>query len=268
MFAGKTEELLRRVRRYKYGKKKVYVFKPTVDTRLPDALRSHNMDTILAISVNSAAAIAHHLDHAEAPHDAVVLIDECQFFSDAEGAVMELVNHGHTVIIGCLDQNFRKEPWDVVGRLLAHAHEVMKLTAVCLRCGDDAYHTQRLVEGEPARYDAPLVMIGASEAYEARCGQCHIVAGIPQQASPGYAVPGSGSIRNPSFVPSPTYTCTCTTPLLIRHNPTGIHEPTYLHAHDDLLRIRGGYAPNHDTRKGDGSMFIEGLCRQRKKVTA
>lgn len=177
MFSGKTEELIRRVRRAIIAKQKVQVFKPEVDTRYSiKSVTSHNGQGFEAIPIASARDILTRL-HAETT---VVAIDEAQFFDSAIEYVTEsLANRGVRVIIAGLDMDFRGEPFGSMPALLSRADEIQKLHAICMVCGEAASRTQRLVNGEPARYDDPIILVGAEEAYEARCREHHAVPGKP-----------------------------------------------------------------------------------------
>jgi thymidine kinase len=173
MFAGKTEELLRRVKRLEYAKKNIVVFKPTIDNRYSsDEVVSHNNNRTKSVTISNADEI---FNHVNAETD-VIVIDEVQFLDDETVSVCEyLADKGIRVIVSGLDRDFRGEPFGLMPKLLARAEFVTKLTAVCVKCGIPATRTQRLVNGKPARYDDPIVMIGAEEHYEARCRHCHKV---------------------------------------------------------------------------------------------
>lgn len=173
MFSGKSEELIRRVRRVQIAQKKVQVFKPTVDDRYTvQYIFSHNGSKIEAISVNEPNEI---LDQLETDTE-VVAIDEAQFFStEIVPVCQKLADEGRRVIIAGLDQNFRGEPFGPMPDLMAIAEYVDKLQAICMVCGSVASRTQRLVNGKPAKYGDPVILIGAKEAYEARCRKCHQV---------------------------------------------------------------------------------------------
>lgn len=173
MFSGKTEEMIRRMRRAVIAKQQVQAFKPAIDRRYHvEKVTSHNGLHFEAQPVASAAAI---LDNVDALTD-VVGIDEIQFFDDEIVAVCErLAANGKRVICAGLDMDFRGEPFGAMPELMARAEEVLKLHAICVVCGEEASRTQRLIEGKPAAYDDPVVMVGASEVYEARCRQCHAV---------------------------------------------------------------------------------------------
>ena len=173
MFSGKTDELIRRLVRATIAKQKVQVFKPAIDIRYAvEKVASHTGSTFNAIPVEKAAEIRAKLDK----DTTVVGIDEAQFF-DAEvvQVAQELAAHGVRVLVAGLDTDFRGEPFGSMPILMAEAENVLKLHAICMTCGDDASRTQRLVNGRPARYDDPVVIVGASELYEARCRLHHEV---------------------------------------------------------------------------------------------
>lgn len=174
MFCGKTEELIRRVRRAIIARQKVKVFKPKIDDRYGiQSITSHTGQSVDAVAVESAAEIL-NLANGETT---VVAIDEAQFF--AEGiidVVQRLVEELNLrVIVAGLDTDFRGEPFGAMPQLLSIAEEVVKLHAICVVCGESASRTQRLVDGSPATYDDPIIMVGAQESYEARCRRHHEV---------------------------------------------------------------------------------------------
>ncbi|HEU5140218.1 MAG TPA: thymidine kinase [Bacillales bacterium] len=178
MFSGKSEELIRRVRRAQYGKLKTEVFKPIIDNRYSEAeVVSHNGISVLANPVQNAKDI---LEKASLNAD-VVAIDEIQFF-DGEilAVVQELADNGVRVIAAGLDQDFRGEPFGQVPDLMTLAESVTKLQAICVVCGSPASRTQRLINGQPAFFNEPTIMVGAAESYEARCRHCHEVPGKPE----------------------------------------------------------------------------------------
>jgi len=181
MFSGKTEELIRRLRRATIAKQRVQVFKPAIDDRYATkAIASHNGLQANAIPVKDCDEIRARVDSDAG----VIAIDEVQFFSDAVVALADdLANAGHRVICAGLDQDFRGVPFGPIPQLLAVAEKVDKLQAICVVCGDAASRTQRLIEGEPAAYDDPIVMVGASEVYEARCREHHEVRNHPGRAT-------------------------------------------------------------------------------------
>ena len=173
MFSGKTEELIRRVRRAMIAKQKVQVVKPHIDTRYHiEKVTSHNGLHVDAQPVASATDILGVI----LPETTVVAIDEVQFFDPAIVDVCEqLANAGKRVICAGLDSDFRGKPFGPMPELLARAEQVYKLQAICVVCGNDASRTQRLINGRPAAEDDPVVLIGADEVYEARCRHCHAV---------------------------------------------------------------------------------------------
>ncbi|MGV3489519.1 MAG: thymidine kinase [Tuberibacillus sp.] len=177
MFSGKSEELIRRVRRATYGKQKVQVFKPMLDNRYSeDSVVSHDGKSVQARPIEWSKDI---LNLVEFDTD-VVAIDEIQFFDESIVAVVKtLADRGMRVIFAGLDMDFRGEPFHPVPELMALSETVTKLNAICMVCGDTASRTQRLINGQPATYDDPIIMVGASESYEARCRDCHEVPGKP-----------------------------------------------------------------------------------------
>jgi thymidine kinase len=173
MFSGKTDELIRRLIRATIAKQKVQVFKPAIDVRYAvEKVTSHAGANYDAIPVEKAAEIRTKLQ----PDTTVVAIDEAQFM-DAEVVVIarELADRGIRVLVAGLDQDFRGEPFGPMPALMSLAERVDKIHAICMVCGDEASRTQRLVNGKPARYDDPVVIVGASEMYEARCRRHHEV---------------------------------------------------------------------------------------------
>jgi len=173
MFSGKTEELIRRVRRAKIAKQNVQVFKPAMDTRYTtEAVTSHNGLGVEAVPVQSAAEI----EKLILPETSVVAIDEVQFFGwEVTELCQNLADRGVRVIAAGLDMDFRGEPFGPMPVLMAQAETVEKLQAICVVCGNPASRTQRLINGQPAAYDDPVILVGGSESYEARCRKCHQV---------------------------------------------------------------------------------------------
>jgi thymidine kinase len=173
MFSGKTDELIRRLVRATIAKQKVQVFKPAIDIRYAaEKVASHAGATFDAIPVTNAAEIRAKLDK----DTTVVGIDEAQFLDiDVIDVAQELASRGVRVLVAGLDTDFRGEPFGSMPELMSKAEHVSKLHAICMVCGDEASRTQRLVNGKPARYDDPVVIVGASELYEARCRQHHEV---------------------------------------------------------------------------------------------
>lgn len=173
MFSGKTEELIRRLRRATIARQQVQVFKPALDFRYSEEeVTSHAGNAFAAIPIESSSEIKNKLD----TETTVVAIDEAQFFDEEiTSIVQDLANHGLRVIVAGLDTDFRGEPFGVMPQLMAQAERVDKIHAICMVCGEPASRTQRLVNGKPARYQDPVVIIGASELYEARCRVHHEV---------------------------------------------------------------------------------------------
>ena len=180
MFSGKSEELIRRVRRSLIAKKRVQVFKSHLDDRYSGvyAVGSHDGRTIEAIPVDSTEQITLRLD----PLAQVVAIDEVQFLDGGIVALANsLANRGRRVILAGTDTDFRGEPFGPMPQLMCVAEVVDKLHAICVLCGAPATRNQRLIDGKPARYDSPQLMVGGAEAYEARCRSCHKI--LPAEES-------------------------------------------------------------------------------------
>ncbi|MYL35683.1 thymidine kinase [Pontibacillus yanchengensis] len=178
MFSGKSEELIRRVRRATYGNLSVRVFKPAIDNRYADdSIVSHNGTSVLARPVDYSEDIFSYVDD----HVDVVGIDEVQFFDDNVVEVAQtLAERGHRVIVAGLDLDFRGEPFGSLPTFLAVGESVTKLSAICPICGSPASRTQRLIDGRPASYDDPVILVGASESYEPRCRHHHEVPNKPR----------------------------------------------------------------------------------------
>lgn len=176
MYAGKTEEFLRRIKRIHYAKKEVLVFKPKIDNRVSKTeVISHNKNKTASIELGLARDIYEFLGD-ELPY--AIAIDEVQFLdNEIIDIAEELADNGVRVILAGLDKNFRGEPFGVMPELLSRAEFVTKLEAICQVCGAPATRTQRIIGGEPANYNDPLILIGADEHYEARCRHCHVVKG-------------------------------------------------------------------------------------------
>ncbi len=174
MFSGKSEELIRRVRRGIIARRQVQVFKSHLDSRYAGlySVTSHDGTEVDASPVDSAAEIL-RLARQEAE---IVAIDEAQFLDpDILPVASILAARGVRVILAGTDTDFRGEPFGSMGALMAVAEVVDKLQAICVVCGDPACRNQRLLDGKPARYDSPTIMIGGRESYEARCRHCHKV---------------------------------------------------------------------------------------------
>lgn len=173
MFSGKSEELIRRVRRAQFAKQKIAVFKPKLDNRYSEeAVVSHNGTTVIAHPIEKTEEMWNYIDDE---YD-LIAIDEAQFFGeDIIDTVQKLADHGFRVILAGLDQDFKGVPFGPMPFLMAIAEQVTKLQAVCSICGSPASRTQRLINGEPAKADDPVILVGASEAYEPRCRHHHYV---------------------------------------------------------------------------------------------
>lgn len=178
MFAGKTEELIKRIKVLQYAKQKIVVFKPRIDKRYSeDELASHSGYRLKSMIVDCAHDLLEHVDQDVD----VVAIDEAQFFDMELIKVCEyFADSGIRVIVSGLDRDFRGEPFGVIPELLTRGEFVTKLNAICSVCGSPATRTQRLVNGESASYDDPIVLVGASESYEPRCRHCHEVKNAPK----------------------------------------------------------------------------------------
>lgn len=178
MFSGKSEELIRRVRRAEIAKQTIQVFKPSIDDRYGIAsVNSHDGRAAEAIAIEKAEEILTQVNG----DTTVVAIDEAQFFDDNIVNVCRKLADERSirVIVAGLDLDFRGEPFQPVPALMAQAEDVDKLHAICVVCGEEASRTQRIIDGQPARYNDPVILVGAKEAYEARCRQCHEVPGRP-----------------------------------------------------------------------------------------
>lgn len=178
MFAGKTEELIRRIKVLEFAKKEIMVFKPKIDNRYSDSkVVSHAGSSVESHVISDASEI---LDMVK-PTTQVVAIDEAQFFGDNICDVAnELADRGIRVMCAGLDTNFKGEPFGPMPLLITEAEFVTKLAAVCNKCGAPATRTQRIINGHPASYNDPIILVGASESYEARCRHCHEVPDKPK----------------------------------------------------------------------------------------
>lgn len=177
MFSGKTEELIRRLKRAQIARQRVQVFKPRLDNRYSvEQVASHSGILHDALPVDDSGEMRRLLDTAAT----VVAIDEVQFFDKAVADFCrELADSGVRVIVAGLDLDFRGEPFGPLPTLMAEAELVSKLQAICVVCGAPASRTQRLINGDPASYHDPIIMVGAQEVYEARCRLHHQVPGRP-----------------------------------------------------------------------------------------
>lgn len=176
MFAGKTEELIKRIKVLEYAKQNVVAIKPTIDSRYSDNMIASHAGTFkncICIETNDMESIEKLIKDKTVD---VVVIEEVQFFDERIVEVCEkLANNKKRVIVAGLDTDFKGEPFKVMANLLAKAEFITKLSAVCSKCGAPATKTQRLINGIPAKYNDPIIMVGASECYEARCRRCHVV---------------------------------------------------------------------------------------------
>lgn len=173
MFAGKSEELIRRVKRMEYAHQKFICFKPEIDNRYSEnEIVSHSQRKTKSINIKSSKDIAQHLKNDVK----TVVIDEVQFLDkEIVPYCIHLADQGYRVIVAGLDMDFRGEPFENMALLLASAEYVTKLTAICAKCGSPATRTQRIVNNIPAYYEDPIIIVGASQTYEPRCRHCHEV---------------------------------------------------------------------------------------------
>jgi thymidine kinase len=174
MFSGKSEELLRRVRRAEIARRRVQVFKSHLDERYAGIkhVSSHDGRVIEALPIGTAGDLMRLLR----PDTEVVAVDEAQFLDDAiVDVATALAGRGVRVMVAGTDTDFRGEPFGAMANLMAVAESVDKLRAICMVCGNDACRNQRLIEGRPAPYESPIILVGGSDAYEARCRHCHRV---------------------------------------------------------------------------------------------
>ena len=172
MFSGKSEELLRRIKRGVIAKQKVLLFKPSIDNRYDEnRVSTHNGNSYDSISIEKSSDILNFVKDTK--YD-IIGIDEIQFFdNDIVKIINKLADDGIRVIVAGLDMDFKAEPFHPMPEIMAITEMVTKLHAVCNKCGKEASRSQRLINGKPAKYDDPIVVIGASESYEARCRHCH-----------------------------------------------------------------------------------------------
>ncbi|MBX3096188.1 MAG: thymidine kinase [Fimbriimonadaceae bacterium] len=183
MYAGKSEELIRLARRALFAKRKVQVFKPKVDDRYHETMVVTHMGVRHeAVAVKSVCDIAAAVE----PDTDLVCIEEAQFFErELVDLAVALTDKGIDVVAAGLDQDFRRRPFGPMAELLIAADEVLKLRAICMNCGDTASHTYRMIDGKPAHWDDPVVLIGATESYEARCHRCFSLRGAPKNPFTG-----------------------------------------------------------------------------------
>jgi thymidine kinase len=177
MFSGKSEELMRRVRRSLIAGRRVQVFKSHLDDRYRGLFQvsSHDGAGIVALPVSTSVDLAGRI---ELEVD-VVAIDEAQFLDPGIILVVNtLADRGIRVIVSGTDMDFRGQPFGPIPGLLAIAEQVDKLHAICVRCGELATRNQRLIDGRPAPAEGPTIQVGGSESYEARCRRCHEVPAV------------------------------------------------------------------------------------------
>lgn len=176
MSCGKTEELIRRLKRAKIAQQKVIVFKPKTDSRSLECLKSRSGQRMKAVEISSSKEMI-----SKSKGFQVIGIDEAQFLTGLIKVVNKLIDQGKRIIISALDTDFRGEPFGEIPDLIAISDSHLLLTAVCVKCGSlNAVRTQRIINGAPARYNSPLIMVGGEELYEARCRDCHKVPGRPK----------------------------------------------------------------------------------------
>jgi len=170
MFGGKTEELLRQLRRYEYAKKHVVTIKHVIDNRVDvNVINSHAGRTRQALPAHDEKSLCRYIKEGVE----VIAIDEIQFFPEgAVRAIDKMINAGITVVVAGIDTTFRGEPFGIVPTLLAKADDVIKLKGICVICGEDARHTQRMVNGQPAEWNSPTILVGGQDSYESRCRNC------------------------------------------------------------------------------------------------
>jgi thymidine kinase len=173
MYSGKSEELIRRTKRARIARQKVQVFKPEIDNRFAkNDVVSHNGDKTSAIAVKNSKELLESVDE----DTDVIGVDEVQFFDEGIVEILiKLADNNKRVICAGLDMDFKGEPFGPISKILAVAEFVDKIGAICMVCGNPATRTQRLINGRPAKYSDPIVLIGATESYEARCRKCHII---------------------------------------------------------------------------------------------
>ncbi|MFI3209951.1 MAG: thymidine kinase [Peptostreptococcaceae bacterium] len=171
MYSGKSEELIRRIKRAEIAKQKILVFKPTIDDRYSkNDVVSHSGQSTTGIVIDDSKKIYDYINDEVQ----VVGIDEVQFFDEKIVDIcIDLADKGIRVICAGLDMDFRGEPFGPTPKLLTVAEFVDKIQAICSTCGQPATRTQRLIDSEPAKYDDPIIQVGAIESYEARCRKCH-----------------------------------------------------------------------------------------------
>ena len=174
MFSGKTEELMRRLNRAEYAKQNVLTIKHKIDTRKgKTCITSHDGKKRLAFIIDNNLENLDKILELANKNISVIGIDEIHFFPKTIIPIIcQLIENGKRVIIAGLELDFRGEPFEITASLLSLADEVTKLKAICVVCGNDAHFTQRIINGKPAKYDDPIILVGAEECYQARCRNC------------------------------------------------------------------------------------------------
>lgn len=175
MFSGKTEELIKRLKRAEFAQLKVIAFKHKIDNRMTiECINAHNGDKFKAIALDNPEDI--RLFVGQETDIDIIAIDEVQFFpSTIISVLLELVDNKKRVIVSGLDLDFRGMPFGCISQLLTFADYVTKLKAVCVKCGQDAHFTQRLIDDKIAKFDDPVIIVGAQEKYQSRCRACFIL---------------------------------------------------------------------------------------------
>jgi len=175
MFAGKTDEFIRRINTFTYAGFNVFVFKPAIDKRYSEAeIVSHAGAKLKAIAVSSSNEIEKIVVDTKEKID-VIGIDEVQFIdTNIVNLIEEFANRGIIVVVNGLDKDFKSDPFQNVDKILVQAEYVKKLSAICHECGGNANRTQRIVNGKPARKDEPIILVSGNDHYEARCRHCYI----------------------------------------------------------------------------------------------
>lgn len=181
MFSGKTEELMRRLKRAEYAKKNVLTIKHYIDNRAHHQyIVSHDGQERIAFPVDDSDEGIDKIHTLASPEVDVIGIDEIQFFPHKIIHVLrKLVEEGKRVIVAGLDLDFRGEPFGIMPILLSIADSITKLQAICMSCGKDSHFSQRIINGVPANYEDPIVLVGAAESYEARCRDCFTINKLP-----------------------------------------------------------------------------------------
>lgn len=176
MFSGKTEELMRRLKRAEYARQRVLVLKPQIDNRKSvTCIVSHDGRSRAAHAIDSSEIAVQSIIEFASSFD-VIGIDEVQFFPDEiVRSLAKLIEMGKQVVVAGLDLDFRGEPFGIMPFLMSVADEVVKLKAICVVCANDAHHTQRIVNGQPAKSTDPIILVGAEDFYEARCRNCFAI---------------------------------------------------------------------------------------------